>query len=225
MQDKSLTPVPTPNRKPRQASLQQRDAMRDGKQNGAGPPPVGESVPDGPIPFPISVVAQASDPIIEGIGCRIAEPYKLVGLGKTPVDLRPPAMIAAPMVKALLKWVDRDLQPAALENLASPVVSLLISASYVCRTRNNSAGAKISEHARGNAIDISGFELASGVRVSVETDWDSVAPAGVFLKTVHDAACARFTTVLGPEADRHHKTHFHFDLGKHGKTGTYRICQ
>ena len=41
----------------------------------------------------------------------------------------------------------------------------------------------------------------------------------------HDAACTYFMTVLGPDADKFHQNHFHVDLGCHGKTCTYRICE
>jgi hypothetical protein len=37
-------------------------------------------------------------------------------------------------------------------------------------------------------------------------------PKSLFLKHVHDAACKEFGTVLGPEANAAHKSHFHFDM-------------
>jgi hypothetical protein len=39
------------------------------------------------------------------------------------------------------------------------------------------------------------------------------------------SACGYFTTVLGPGADAAHASHYHFDLGVHGKSGNYRICK
>jgi hypothetical protein len=35
---------------------------------------------------------------------------------------------------------------------------------------------------------------------------------GEFVKTVHDAACHTFGTVLGPEANEAHKDHLHLDM-------------
>jgi len=46
-----------------------------------------------------------------------------------------------------------------------------------------------------------------------------------FLVGLHDAACQHFTTVLGPDANAEHHAHFHFDLGCHGRTCTYLICE
>jgi hypothetical protein len=35
---------------------------------------------------------------------------------------------------------------------------------------------------------------------------------GNFLEFVHDEACKTFGTVLGPDADEAHKSHFHLDM-------------
>ena len=42
------------------------------------------------------------------------------------------------------------------------VVELRIAAHYICRSRNNKKGAKISEHGKGKAVDVAGFVLSSG---------------------------------------------------------------
>jgi hypothetical protein len=39
-------------------------------------------------------------------------------------------------------------------------------------------------------------------------------PKGQFLKLIHDKACQRFGTTLGPEANAAHKNHFHLDQKK-----------
>lgn len=177
------------------------------------------------IPLPKTVIAKRLDPISDAIGCRIGEPVSVSALGKNQVLLKPAALVGEPLVPLLLTWIDKDLQPSAKRMLSDQVTELVVSSSYVCRTRNNKPGAKLSEHALGNAIDISGFRLKSGDRISVETDWVADTPEGKFLKAVHKAACTHFSTVLGPEADTYHKTHFHLDRGRHGKKATYRICQ
>jgi len=50
-------------------------------------------------------------------------------------------------------------------------------------------------------------------------------PEANFLAKLHEAACKRFTTVLGPDANADHHAHFHFDLGCHGRDCTYLICE
>ena len=70
------------------------------------------------------------------------------------------------------------------------------------------AGAKLSEHGFGNAVDVAGFVLDSGQVINVEQDYYRSA----FLKTVRKNACGTFRTVLGPGSDRHHRNHIHLDL-------------
>jgi hypothetical protein len=67
--------------------------------------------------------------------------------------------------------------------------------------------------------------LASGRTITVEDGWRSWGKESGFLKQVHGRACGTFTTVLGPEADRHHQNHLHFDLARHGRAGTGTYCK
>lgn len=99
------------------------------------------------------------------------------------------------------------------------VVKLKVAAGYSCRTRNHKSGAKISEHGKGRAIDLSGFYLKNGDQISVLNDWGK-GKYGRILRDMHRSACGPFGTVLGPNADRHHRDHFHFDIAKH-RSGSY----
>jgi hypothetical protein len=85
--------------------------------------------------------------------------------------------------------------------------------------RNNQPGAKVSEHGSGRAIDIAGIGLNDESEMSVLTDWNSGAK-GRALRQMHRAACGPFGTVLGPEADRFHRDHFHFDTARY-RSGSY----
>ena len=93
---------------------------------------------------------------------------------------------------------------------------------------NGQAGGHISEHAFGNAIDIAGFRLADGRRLTVVHDWtrgDDQSQA--FLRDVHAGACNSFTTVLGPGYNAFHYNHIHVDLAMHGGSsrGLRRYCK
>ena len=114
--------------------------------------------------------------------------------------------------------------PAALTYLGSELKGLRIASSFQCRRRNNLSSGKISEHAKGNAIDISAFRLADGRTVTVADGWKAQGTEKEFLLHVRKAACDRFLTVLSPEGDGYHQDHLHLDQGCHGKTCTYRIC-
>jgi hypothetical protein len=68
-----------------------------------------------------------------------------------------------------------------------------------------------SEHATGNAIDIAGFVLEDGRRISVLGDWDGEDAEARFLRAVRDGACKSFATVLSPDYNAAHADHFHLD--------------
>ncbi|WP_170547933.1 extensin-like domain-containing protein [Ruegeria atlantica] len=118
---------------------------------------------------------------------------------------------------ALNKWVDKTVKPTFKRR--GPVAELQIAAHYACRTRNNQKGARISEHGKGRAIDISGFKMADGEVVTVLNGWRK-NPSKRQLTKVWRGACGPFGTVLGPNADRYHRDHFHLDTARH-RRGPY----
>ncbi len=167
---------------------------------------------------------------VSGAALRSSCPKRqLVGLTglRTPqtVKLSPQANVQRPLGLAAAKWVETVVQPTAKKVFGSDIVSLRVAASFSCRTRNGVKGAKLSEHGYGNAMDISAFTLANGKTVTVAKGWNGPGAQRQFLRAINAGACRYFTTVLGPKADRYHQDHFHLDLAKHGKSGTYRICK
>jgi hypothetical protein len=131
--------------------------------------------------------------------------------------VKPEATLACPMVPALNRWMNEVVQPAAMEWFGQPVAELRTMGSYACRSRNNRSGAKLSEHAFANAIDIGGFKLADGTVVKVKGGWKGDLASQGFLKTAHQGACRYFKTILGPGSDSFHHDHFHLDLAQHGR--------
>ena len=83
------------------------------------------------------------------------------------------------------------------------------------------AAQKLSEHAFGNALDISSFTLSSGTTVAVEPA--PPAKSAIFLGKVRSAACGPFKTVLGPGSNADHAEHLHFDLAPRRHGGT--VCE
>ncbi len=168
----------------------------------------------------------AEHPATEDTECRIPDPVGLENLGgSNPIELRPEALVDCSFASDFTKWIKDAVIPAAEAELGVPVVGLQVAASYVCRRRNNLPDGKLSEHAKGNAVDVSVFRLADGREVTVENGWSGEEADQRFLKRVHAAACEQFLTVIGPDGDEWHQDHFHLDQGCHGKTCTYRICQ
>lgn len=149
-------------------------------------------------------------------GCGVANPVRVTSVDG--VVLSTPASINCNTARALKKWVSSSVIPA-VGRMGGGVKSLRVVAHYSCRTRNNVRGAKISEHGRGNAIDIAAINLNNGTSLTVLRGWRD-RTQGPVLKKVHAGACGTFGTVLGPNSDRYHQDHFHFDVARH-RSGAY----
>ena len=172
------------------------------------------------------LIVERVAPVVGENGCGIAEPVRLTGIhADGAISLSAPAVTNCAMARRIGTFIRQDVAPAARDILGSDLTGLTVAASYVCRSRNSQSGTKLSEHATGNALDIAAFHVADGRVVDVENDWQAGGELAAFLRRIHKAACDRFTTVIGPDGDEWHRDHIHLDLGRHGKTGRYRICQ
>ncbi len=157
--------------------------------------------------------------------CGAIQPFTVSAIDHGRVALRPAATLRCPMIPAVNRWMRTVVAPAAERHLGTAVVAMRVAASYGCRTINSRSGNKLSQHAYANALDISAFTLADGRVVTVKRGWHGERGERAFLRSVHRGACDMFTTVLGPNADRFHRDHFHFDLAKHTSDGRYRLCK
>lgn len=143
--------------------------------------------------------------------CSVLGGVRLLDIGMPVTNL---GQMTCPLADALTRWTRDATQKAAVAWLDSPVVKIESFGTYSCRPINNKAGNRLSEHGLSNAVDISGFVLASGRRITVLADWNGPDTyARNFLRAVHDAGCRRFQVVLGPDANALHRNHFHFDMG------------
>jgi len=154
-------------------------------------------------------------------GCGIEDPVRLAAVitkEKVRVAITPPATLRCTTAEALAHWIREDVAPTAA-TLGAPLGGVANFDSYECRGRNRAIGAKISEHGKGNAIDIRAITLANGKSYEL-TDIAVDKPMRERLKA---SACVRFTTVLGPASDGFHENHIHVDLAE--RRSGYRICQ
>ena len=149
-------------------------------------------------------------------GCGIRNAVKVYEVSG--VKLSTPASMNCRTAKTFKSWVEGGMD-RAVRPMRSDVEELKIVAGYSCRTRNHKPGAKISEHGKGNAIDIAEFRFENGEVISLLDHWGS-GRKGRILRDLHKSACGPFGTVLGPESDRHHRDHFHFDTANH-RGGAY----
>ena len=116
----------------------------------------------------------------------------------------------------LYLWERHVLQPAARRLLGTGVVRIEHFDSYSCRPIRTARGisTRMSEHATANAVDIAGFVLADGRRVSVRGDWSGDGPEAAFLRAARDGLCEWFNLVLSPDYNALHADHFHADMGR-----------
>lgn len=149
-------------------------------------------------------------------GCGLADAVRVRSVSG--VALSTGAVMDCTTANALKSWMERSAKPAWARK-GGGLQGIKVAAHYACRTRNNQKGAKISEHGRGRAIDISGFRLKDGAEVSVLKGWHTRSYSAAMRK-VHAGACGPFGTVLGPNANRFHRDHFHFDTARY-RSGSY----
>jgi hypothetical protein len=139
------------------------------------------------------------------------------------VSVQPAATLACPIVSTLDTWLASGVQPAAMKWFGAPVAEIKQISAYSCRGMNGQPGARISEHAFGNALDIAAFTLADGRRIVVKDGWRGAPEEQGFLRDVQASACQHFSTVLAPGSNAYHYDHIHVDLMRRASGRV--ICQ
>lgn len=137
----------------------------------------------------------------------------------TNVAVGEPFTLSCRSALTLALWEKHVLQPVAYAYFEAPVTRIDHYGSYACRNIYGRKDAPLSRHATADALDIAGFTLANGKRVSVARDWKGSDREALFLHDVHRGACRVFDSVLGPEYNAAHRDHFHFDRGG------WRVCR
>jgi hypothetical protein len=110
------------------------------------------------------------------------------------------------------------VQPAAYAIFKRHVSQLIHAGTYDCRGERGGDSSRLSQHALGKAIDLLGFELDDGTKISVRRDWVGNGAKAAFLHQVAKGACAVFSMVLTPYSNAFHQDHIHLD------TGPYKHC-
>ncbi|GGA96562.1 hypothetical protein GCM10011491_26130 [Brucella endophytica] len=171
----------------------------------------------------LGVVFTELPPINDGGTCRIDNPILVSGFAGRAIRFQPAAKLNCAVTEAFARWVKGDLVPSTRFRYLSGVNTIYNAGGYSCRTMNHRRGAKMSEHSRGNAIDVTRIRLNNGDLIKVEKPgWFSFRKRGL-LNSVRSEACDYFTTVLGPGYNREHADHFHFDLMQ--RRNGYRACR
>ncbi|GKX36064.1 MAG: extensin [Rhizobiaceae bacterium MnEN-MB40S] len=192
------------------------------------------SEPDEPAPLTAEEVSCLADLVelevefkvvdpIHGEGqCGVDHPIKVKSLSSG-VALDPPGVMTCATALSLENWTRETVEPAVDAIFDDELAAIGNYSTYVCRTRNSQTGAKISEHAKGNAIDIGRFVLEGGRVIEVRSPPLTEFLEKGFLYAIREDACDHFTTVLGPGSDVFHADHFHLDMIQ--RRSGYRYCK
>lgn len=162
--------------------------------------------------------------IDDGKGCGIDKPLTVSAV-LPGIALKPEGQMRCETALELARWTKDAVLPAAKAALESdgPLTTINQASSYVCRLRNNATTGKISEHARGNAIDIASFTFKSGKSIEIQPRDEDSTLSGAFQRAVTATGCLYFETVLDPGSDEAHENHLHFDVIE--RKGGYRYCR
>jgi hypothetical protein len=152
-------------------------------------------------------------------GCPLRN---VVLVRKTQVRFTEPFLLSCRAAVSLALWERHALIPEAERLLGARVLRVDHFGSYACRNVYGREGGRLSQHASADALDIAGFRLDDGRRITVASHWhadDAQAPEARFLRAVHRGACSVFDGVFGPDYNAAHADHLHFDRGP------YRRCR
>ncbi len=146
-----------------------------------------------------------------GPGCGLNGTVKLVDIGVPVANL---TAVRCGAARAFIGWTRNAVAPAAYQMLGSELARIDSMGSYACRNVVGSVRGPVrrSGHAIANAIDVGGFVLKDGRRITVLNDWNSADPqVRQFLQTIRASACKRFGTVLSPDYNAAHRNHLHLE--------------
>jgi hypothetical protein len=167
----------------------------------------------------------ATAPPASAAGCAIDAPVRLSSItaeGEA-VSLPDRPLVACELAAVLADYVRLIVAPLGQATLHAKVAAIETGPGYDCRTQDRIAGAKISAHAKGLAVDLIAITLADKRRILVQQQ--TSAEETSYFRAIRTAACGWFTTVLGPGSDAFHADNMHLDIRLHGANRNYRICQ
>lgn len=163
-------------------------------------------------------------PLYDGPRCGYPDGVRFGDGGARRIAYTPTNLGVACPVAAALSMLEWDvIQPAAQRRFGARVTRIDHFGSYNCRRIAGRDNIHWSEHATADAIDIAGFRLADGTRVTVARDWRGGGAKALFLRDVRDGACTLFATTLSPDYNAAHADHLHLDQAN--RPLGWRVCR
>ncbi|QBK31290.1 extensin family protein [Roseitalea porphyridii] len=171
------------------------------------------------------------DPVDGDNGCGFSPAYRVEAVGDVALGANGSTMRCETAL-ALALWIRQGVIPATrgLSREARVaggqgvrLTGIRHGPSYACRRRNNQPTGKLSHHAIGAAIDVTGFEFEGRAPIPVQPRAGRGTIEEAFQRAVRASACLSFSTVLGPGSDEYHDDHLHLDIAS--RSSRYRLCQ
>lgn len=190
----------------------------------ARPPPPPPSPPPPPVDAATACLAglTARGIVFERVpdfhtpeGCGIDQ---AVRVDRSAIPWNRPALMTCSMAATLWEFETKVVQPAARQILKRKVTKIWHAGTYACRGERGGDPHRLSEHAFGKAIDVTGFELDDGTTIRILTDWRGKGKTSEFLYAVAQGACGLFSVVITPNRNAFHSDHIHMDIGP------YKLC-
>lgn len=175
------------------------------------------------------VSAKLLPPIHDGQNgqCGLQSPLSIAAVeanGRS-IPLNAPLITDCGMASALPGWLSAvDAYAEAHEK--TRIKTLDVGTGYDCRNVDHAATGNLSFHSFGDAIDVIGFTLEDGRKISIAPGFNGTEEQGHdILHYARDAACSSFMTVISPDGDAFHQDNMHLDLACHGKSCLARLCE
>lgn len=219
-------PVPRPKPEKKIASI----ARPQKKQSPAVAPEVQPTVPDNSCLANLRNSGAQFDAVATPVGngrCSVENPVRFHNIQTAAGEILLPdsPVLSCRFARQFALWLSDTGAALVSTHLDRKLAKISTGPGYECRGRNGDASAKLSEHASGNAVDITTITTEDGRNIQVSDAGNPASPSFKLLRGLRTTACGYFSTVLGPGSNEAHASHFHFDMGMHGKSQNYRICE
>lgn len=127
------------------------------------------------------------------------------------VSLSSSFLASCPLALSSALFVNQQARPLTQTMMGSSLSRIDHLGSFACRNIYHRPNARRSEHASAEALDISGFTLENGQRISVLRGWQN-ATTQPWLRALLGASCGYFGNALGPDYNAAHANHFHLGM-------------
>ena len=104
-------------------------------------------------------------------------------------------LASCPLALSSTMFVHQRAVPLAQAEMGSELTRINHLGSFACRNIYNREGARRSEHATADALDISGFGFSNKQQISVLKGWNGTAKEQAYLHTLFANGC-RFLVML-----------------------------